>query len=47
MAAAKYPQPFPDDTPVRILRRGTLSCSIYTHECFLILLPIHDAALTN
>jgi tetratricopeptide (TPR) repeat protein len=47
MAAAKYPQPFPDDTPVRILRRGTLSCSIYTHECFLILLPIRDAALTN
>lgn len=45
IAAAKYPMSFPDDTPVRLLRKGTLSCSIYTKECLLILLPIQDAAV--
>jgi len=45
IAVAKYPQTFPNDTPVRILRKATLSCSIYTKECFLILLSIQDAAV--
>jgi tetratricopeptide (TPR) repeat protein len=45
IAAAKYPQSFPDDTPVRIIRKATLSCSIYMKQCVLILLPIGDAAV--
>lgn len=45
IAAAKYPQTFPGDSATRILRKATLSCSIYTKECLLILLPIQDAAV--
>lgn len=45
LAAAKYPQSFPDDTPVRIIRRATLSCSVYMKQCVLILLPVGDAAV--
>ncbi len=45
IAAAKYPQSFPDETPVRIIRRATLSCSIYMKQCVLILLPVSDAAV--
>jgi tetratricopeptide (TPR) repeat protein len=45
IAAVKYPQSFPDDTPVRIIRKATLSCSIYMKHCVLILLPIGDAAV--
>jgi tetratricopeptide (TPR) repeat protein len=46
IAAAKYPLSFPDDTPVRILRKATLSCSAYTKTCLLILIPIRDAAVS-
>jgi tetratricopeptide (TPR) repeat protein len=46
IASAKYPQPFPDDTPTRIIRKATLSCSIYIKECVLILLPVADAAIS-
>jgi len=45
IAAAKFTQPAPDDTPARIIRKATLSCSIYTKECFLVLMPITDAAI--
>jgi hypothetical protein len=45
LASAKYPQSFPDDTPTRILRKAILSCSIYTPECFLVLMPSPDAAV--
>jgi hypothetical protein len=45
IAAAKFTQSLPDETPVRILRKGMLSCSVYTKECYLILLPIRDAAV--
>ena len=35
-----YHLTFPDDTPVKILRRGTLSCSVTTGKCeFSLLLP--------
>ena len=47
LAAAKYPQSFPDDTPVRILRKGTLSCSVYMKQCVLVLLPVADAAVSS
>jgi len=37
---ADYHLTFPDDTPVKILRRGTLSCSIATGNCkFIMTLP--------
>lgn len=41
----RYPQSFPDDTPTHVLRKATLSCSFYTKDCTLILLPIADAAV--
>ena len=47
IAAAKYPQTFPDATPVRIIRKGTLSCSVYMKQCVLVLLPIADAAVPS
>jgi tetratricopeptide (TPR) repeat protein len=35
-----YHLTFPDDTPVKILRRGTLSCSVATGSCkFMMTLP--------
>ncbi|HEY6767018.1 MAG TPA: DUF3857 domain-containing protein [Candidatus Sulfotelmatobacter sp.] len=37
---ADYHVTFPDDTPVKILRRGILSCSASTGECmFVLILP--------
>jgi hypothetical protein len=37
---AEYRLTFPDDTPVKILRRGTLSCSKTTGTCeFVLMLP--------
>ncbi|MGH9615103.1 MAG: tetratricopeptide repeat protein, partial [Acidobacteriaceae bacterium] len=34
----KYPQTFPDPGPVKIVRRGVLSCSQFTSTCQLVLL---------
>jgi len=45
IAAAKFSQPSPDQTPVRILRKAILSCSIYTKDCFLVLMPVTDASV--
>jgi tetratricopeptide (TPR) repeat protein len=39
LANAKFDQPFPDEVPARILRRGILSCSIYTKTCMFVLFP--------
>ena len=40
LRAAKYEQTFPDDTPVKILRRGTVSCKAGSAECsFVLALP--------
>ncbi len=40
LRTAEYHLTFPDDTPVKILRRGTLSCSAATGHCsFELLLP--------
>ncbi|MGO9089006.1 MAG: DUF3857 domain-containing protein [Candidatus Sulfotelmatobacter sp.] len=40
LRAADYHLTFPDDTPVKVLRRGTLSCSVVTHKCeFSLMLP--------
>ena len=40
LQTADYHLPFPDDTPLKILRRGTLSCSVTTGRCqFVLTLP--------
>ncbi len=40
LRAADYHLTFPDDTPVKVLRRGTLSCSVTTGKCeFVLTLP--------
>jgi tetratricopeptide (TPR) repeat protein len=45
IAGAKFAQTIPDDTPTRILRKATFSCSTYTAECYLVLMPVVDAAV--
>jgi len=40
LRTADYHLTFPDDTPVKVLRRGTLSCSLTTGRCeFSLMLP--------
>ncbi len=40
LRTAEYRLTFPDDTPVKILRRGILSCSTATGKCmFVLMLP--------
>ncbi|HKI25971.1 MAG TPA: DUF3857 domain-containing protein [Candidatus Sulfotelmatobacter sp.] len=40
LRTADYQLAFPDDTPLKVLRRGTLSCSVTTGKCeFILLLP--------
>ena len=40
LRTADYHLTFPDDTPVKVLRRGTLSCSVTTGNCaFVMMLP--------
>src|SRR4029077_19502297 len=37
LRSADYHLAFPDDTPVRVLRRGTLSCSVASGKCEFVL----------
>ena len=40
LKSAEYHLTFPDDTPVKVFRRGTLSCAIATGKCeFVLTLP--------
>ena len=40
LRTAQYRLTFPDDTPLKILRRGILSCSTETGNCmFVLMLP--------
>ena len=40
LRTAEYHITFPDDTPVKVFRRGTLSCSMTTRTCtFTLMLP--------
>ena len=40
LRTAEYPLTFPDDTPVKILRRGVLTCSTASGNCtFVLMLP--------
>ncbi len=45
LAALKYPQSFPDDTPARVIRKAILSCSLYSKNCTLVLMLPTDAAV--
>ena len=45
LSGLKYPQSFPDATPVRVLRKAILSCSIYSKNCTLVLMLPTDAAV--
>jgi len=47
LATLKYPQDFPDATPVRVVRKAVFSCSIYAKDCTLVLAPTWDAAAEN
>jgi hypothetical protein len=47
LAAIKYPQSFPNETPVRIIRKGTFSCCKYSKQCVLVLIPAFDAAISG
>jgi hypothetical protein len=42
LRAAKVNCAFPDNTPTRLLRRGTLSCA--AADCKLVLVPADDLA---
>jgi hypothetical protein len=39
ITAATYLQTVPDNTPVRIVRRASLSCKVSSNECVLVLMP--------
>ena len=40
LRSADYHLTFPDDTPLKVLRRGTISCSVATGKCeFSLMLP--------
>jgi len=41
----KYPQTFPDNSKVHVLRKAVFSCSVYMKECVLLLMPVTDAAV--
>lgn len=43
LAKVVYPHSFPDKTPARILRKGTLTCTVYSKMCTLILMPAGEA----
>jgi tetratricopeptide (TPR) repeat protein len=45
LSAFKYPQPFPDATPTRIVRLAAFSCSRYSKDCTLVLMSVMDSAL--
>jgi len=47
LRTADYHLTFPDDTPVKVLRRGTLSCSATTGSCKFILTLPDDVTTIN
>ncbi len=47
IGAVKFNQMFPDDTPIRILRRGILSCSKYLSTCAFVLMSPNDVHSVN
>jgi tetratricopeptide (TPR) repeat protein/transglutaminase-like putative cysteine protease len=47
LSAATYPVVFPDDTPTKLIRRGTLSCSAATGNCNFVLLSADTVTSVN
>ena len=47
ISTLKYPQTFPDTEPVRIVRKATLNCNIYSKDCTLVLMPSDEAAVAT
>lgn len=45
LAALRYPQSFPDATATRVIRRGILSCSVYSKNCTFVLMLATDSAV--
>lgn len=42
LQAASFQIEFPDDTPIKLVRRGVLSCGDNTHECRMVLMLPED-----
>jgi tetratricopeptide (TPR) repeat protein len=42
LQAATFSVEFPDDTPIRLVRRGVLSCGADTRECHMVLMLPED-----
>jgi tetratricopeptide (TPR) repeat protein len=47
ICASKISQPVPDENPVKILRRGTLSCQSLTEDCSFVLALPDDVRSVN
>ena len=47
LRALDYHRVFPDASPVKIVRRGTVSCSAKTGDCTLILVRPEDVHGVN
>jgi hypothetical protein len=45
LSGLKYPQSFPDATPVRVIRKAILSRSVYSKNCTLVLMLPTDSAV--
>jgi tetratricopeptide (TPR) repeat protein len=45
ISMVKYPQRFPDANTVRVVRKATLNCNIYSTNCTLVLTPSDEAAV--
>ena len=42
LQTAAFPVEFPDDTPIKLVRRGVLSCTESTHQCQAVLMLPED-----
>src|ERR1700747_3577216 len=42
LQTAAFPVEFPDDTPIKLVRRGVLSCAESTHQCQAVLMLPED-----
>src|SRR5437868_2031184 len=42
LQTAAFPVEFPDDTPIKLVRRGVLSCTESTHQCQVVLMLPED-----
>jgi hypothetical protein len=45
--ALKFPNTFPDSTEIKLLRRAWVTCSKYTHECRIGLIPADSVTSIN